>query len=214
MRLAVPGAVVVAVIALSLILGDGLEAVRSLDDALGELREFGAWAWIAAIGLLCADLILPVPASSVIAALGMIYGLVGGALVGATGLVAAGAIGYGLVRLLGRRVAVFLAGQSNLGRLQTFFDRSGAWAIVLTRGLPIVPEVVACLAGLAGMRASTFFLALVLGSVPMGFVYAAIGAGWRDHPSVAIAVAYLLPLLLLPGVLRLMRAPPPERSGR
>jgi uncharacterized membrane protein YdjX (TVP38/TMEM64 family) len=215
MRLAGPILGVMAVgAALSLLLGGELEAIRDVDRALGTLREFGAWAGVAAVGLLSADLVLPVPASAVIAALGTTYGLVGGGLVGSAGLVAAGSLGYGLVRVLGRRAAVALAGESRLERLQAFFDRSGAWAIVLTRGLPIVPEVVACLAGLARMRPARFFLALGLGSLPMGFAYAAIGAGWRDHPSAAIAGAYLLPLLLLPWTLKLMRERPSGPSER
>lgn len=176
------------------------------DDAILALRGYGAWAWALAIGLICADLVLPVPAGSVIAALGVIYGFFAGGLLGSLALVAAGSLGYGLVRALGPGAAAFLAGAERLRALRSFFDRRGAWAIVLSRGLPIVPEVVSCLAGLAPMRWDRFILAVTLGSVPMGFAYAALGAGWSDRPLVAMGAAWVLPVLLLPFALRMMRS--------
>jgi hypothetical protein len=47
--------------------------------------------------------------------------------------------------------------------------------------------------------------ALTIGSVPTAFVFAAIGAGWADQPILALAVSYVLPILLLPIALYLMR---------
>jgi hypothetical protein len=50
-----------------------------------------------------------------------------------------------------------------------------------------------------------FIAALSVGSVPTAFAFAAIGAGWADQPILALAVSYVLPILLLPIVLYLMR---------
>jgi uncharacterized membrane protein YdjX (TVP38/TMEM64 family) len=61
------------------------------------------------------------------------------------------------------------------------------------------------LAGLAGMPLPKFTAALVVGSVPTGFVFAAIGAGWADQPILALVASYVLPILLLPVALALMR---------
>jgi hypothetical protein len=41
--------------------------------------------------------------------------------------------------------------------------------------------------------------------VPAAFAFAAIGAGWADQPVLALAVSYVLPILLLPIALYLMR---------
>jgi uncharacterized membrane protein YdjX (TVP38/TMEM64 family) len=91
-------------------------------------------------------------------------------------------------------------------RMRVFFDRAGAWAIILTRSLPYsVPEVIVCLAGLGGMRLGEFLLAMTLGSLPTAFVYAAIGAGWSDQPLLALAMSYVLPIVTLPLALYLMR---------
>jgi uncharacterized membrane protein YdjX (TVP38/TMEM64 family) len=157
------------------------------------------------IALICADVVLPVPQAAVIAALGIIYGTLLGGLLGTVGLIAGGFLGYGLMRTSARRLAQRVAG-SRLRKMETLFDRGGAWAIVLTRSLPYsVPEIMVFLAGLAGMPMRQFTTALATGSVPTAFVFAAIGAGWADQPILALAVSYVLPIVLLPIALYLMR---------
>jgi len=63
-------------------------------------------------------------------------------------------------------------------KMERVFDQGGPWAIVLTRSLPYsIPEAMVLIAGLAGMPRRTFTIALITGSVPTAFVFAAIGAG-------------------------------------
>src|SRR5829696_8447035 len=105
-----------------------------------------------------------------------------------------------------RRLVQRLPGLQSLHKMERSFERRGAWAIVLTRSLPYsVPEAVVFLAGLAGMPMRKFAAALTIGSVPTAFAFAAIGAGWADQPILALAVSYVLPILLLPVVLYLAR---------
>jgi len=93
-----------------------------------------------------------------------------------------------------------------LHKLERLFNRSGPWAIILTRSLPYsLAEATLFLAGLAGMPLKKFAVALTTGSVPTAFVFAAIGAGWADQPILALALSYLLPILLLPIGLYLLR---------
>jgi uncharacterized membrane protein YdjX (TVP38/TMEM64 family) len=61
------------------------------------------------------------------------------------------------------------------------------------------------LAGLAGMPMRKFTAALTIGSVPAAFAFAATGAGWADQPVLALAVSYMLPILLLPIAFYLMQ---------
>ena len=174
-------------------------------NAVLTLGQYEGWAWAVGIALIWADLLLPIPQTSVIAALGIIYGTLIGGLLGSVGLITGGLLGYGLMRTAARRFAQRVAG-ARLRRMESLFDRGGAWAIVLTRSLPFsVPEIMVLLAGIAGMPMRTFAAALTLGSVPAAFAFAAIGAGWADQPVLALAVSYLLPILLLPIALSLMR---------
>ena len=170
------------------------------------LRKYDAWAWAVGIALIWADLVLPVPQTVVIAALGIIYGAVLGGLLGSVGLITGGLLGYVLMRSSARRMLQRFAGPQSLNKMESLFEPAGAWAIVLTRSLPYsIPEAMVFLAGLAGMPIGKFTAALAVGSVPTAFAFAAIGAGWADQPILALAASYVLPILLLPVALYLMR---------
>ena len=170
------------------------------------LRRYESWAWALGIALIWADVVLPVPQTGVIAALGIIYGALLGGVLGSVGLITGGLLGYALMFTSARRFAQRFAGSESLHKMERVFDQGGAWAIVLTRSLPYsVPEAMVVLAGLAGMPKRTFFTALTVGSVPTAFVFAAIGAGWAEQPIVALLVSYVLPVFLLPIALYVIR---------
>jgi uncharacterized membrane protein YdjX (TVP38/TMEM64 family) len=170
------------------------------------LRDYESWAWALGIALIWADMVLPVPQTAVIAALGIIYGTLLGGLLGSLGLITSGVLGYGLMRTSARGLVNRFVGRQSLHEMESLFDRAGAWAIVLTRSLPYsVPEAIVFLAGLAGMPMGKFTMALTVGSVPTAFAFAAIGAGWADQPLLVLVVSYVLPILLLPVALYVMR---------
>jgi uncharacterized membrane protein YdjX (TVP38/TMEM64 family) len=178
---------------------------QEANDAVLTLRQYESWAWALGIALIWADLVLPVPQTAVIAALGIIYGTLLGGLLGSLGLITGGLLGYVLMLTSARRFVHRFVGPRSLHKMEGVFDRGGAWAIVLTRSLPYsVPEAMVFLAGLAGMPMGKFIAALTIGSVPTAFVFAAIGAGWGNQPILALVVSYVLPILLLPIALYLM----------
>jgi uncharacterized membrane protein YdjX (TVP38/TMEM64 family) len=196
----------VVVMALALASCATIPTPQEANDAVLILRKYESWAWAAGIVLIWADVVLPVPQTVVIAALGVIYGTVLGGLLGSVGLITGGLLGYVLMLTSARRMVKRFVGPQSLNRMETSFERSGAWAIVLTRSLPYsIPEAMVFLAGLAGMPTRKFTAALALGSVPTAFVFAAIGAGWDEQPILALMVSYVLPILLLPVALFLMR---------
>jgi uncharacterized membrane protein YdjX (TVP38/TMEM64 family) len=179
---------------------------QEANDAVLTLRNHGNWAWAVGIALIWIDLLLPIPQTAVVAALGIIYGTWLGGLLSTFALITGGLLGYGLMRTSARRLAQRLIRPKSLRKMESLFERGGAWAIVLTRSLPFsVPEAMVLLAGLAGMPIKKYTAALTLGSVPTAFVFAAVGAGWADQPVLALAVSYLLPILLLPIALYLIR---------
>jgi uncharacterized membrane protein YdjX (TVP38/TMEM64 family) len=177
------------------------------------LARYGKVAWIAGIVLLVLDLALPVPGSAVMAGLGFLYGPVLGGLIGSAGSVLSGLLAYGLCRKFGYAVARRIAGETELQKSERLFAHSGGWIVALSRWLPLLPEVIACLAGLARMPFRNFALALGCGSVPMAFAYAAVGSAGVKHPAVALTASILIPplLWLVVGSLlrRRMRGKPP-----
>ena len=214
---AVVGAIVVIMLASLLFVGDTIDRYFEGPEGLERLRSYGDWAWLAGIGLIISDLILPVPATTVIALLGMLYGPGLGGFIGGVGTLLAGLVAYGGCRLLGDRFVRFLVGEANLGRLQKFFARHGLWAIALTRWMPLLPEALCCLAGMSRMRFWPLFLALACGSFPMGFTFALLGEAYLDRPLTGLVVSALIPLAVWPPIHYLLRrkpagpeAPPPS----
>lgn len=157
------------------------------------LSGYGHWAWAVGMLLLVADLVLPIPGTAVMAALGFIYGAPLGGAIGAAGSFMGGALAYGLCRLTGRRGAIWLVGERDLVRGERIFARLGGWLVALSRWLPLFPEVIACLAGLVRMRPAVYFVALFCGSAPLGFTYATVGAAGTAHPALALLISALLP---------------------
>ena len=204
--------VLMAVLAIALLIilpfliwGDRLEAFFTGEGTVEWFRSFGAWAWAAALGLMLADLLLPIPGTAVMAAMGIIYGPLWGGLVSATGSVLAGSLAYGLCRTVKRERAVWITGQEGMERIEGLFDRWGGWLVAASRWLPVLPEMVSIIAGLAAMPARIYFPALLSGSVPLGFAYATAGHLGSDHPGLTLLAAALLPLLLWPLVQRILK---------
>ena len=178
--------------------GDAFERVFNQEECRRWFEEIRTYAWAVAIGLLLGDLFLPIPATGIMAALGSVYGPVVGTVVGAAGSVLAAMVGYGIARLGGKRLARLMASEEELARFQALFDRWGGFAIIFSRVLPILPEVVAILAGLARMRFGRFAAALVLGTVPTAFLFAYLGHVSREQPWYGLIAAVAIPMLLWP----------------
>jgi len=175
------------------------------ESAVEWIRSWGAWGWLAIVGLLMSDLFLPIPATPVMAAAGYLYGPVLGGVISATGSFCAGMAGYGLCRAFGRGIAARLAGGEEMAAHETLFQRSGPWLVAASRWLPLLPEVVSCLAGLTRMPLRIFATALACGSIPLGFVYAGIGAAGQESPGLAIILSILVPPILWALVRPLLR---------
>jgi len=190
-----------AVVALALLValpfalwGDEVEAWLSIDGATGWMRGFGGWAWAAGLALIVSDIFLPVPATAVMAALGVIYGPLAGGALSALGSIIAGLAGYGICRLVNPRLAERLAGARVMAQARRLFDRWGGWLVAASRWLPVLPEMVSFLAGLVRMPFWRFAAALICGAVPLGFAYAAIGALGAEAPVLTLVIAALAPL--------------------
>jgi uncharacterized membrane protein YdjX (TVP38/TMEM64 family) len=176
--------------------GEELMNFFSQEGTVNWLKSYGDWAWLIAIVLLMADLLLPLPATLILAALGYIYGPIAGGLIGAAGSFMSGALGYWLCRSLGEKTSFKLLGEKDFERGKQLSGNIGGWVVVLSRWLPVFPEVIACMAGLTRMPARYFHGALLCGSLPMGFVYAFVGYAGVDHPAVSIGLSAGVPPLI------------------
>ena len=179
-----------------LLWGGTFDRALSFEGAVAWLRGYGPFGGVVVIALLVADVFLPIPATPLMSAAGYLYGSVMGGLLSASGSFLSGVLAYSLCRRFGRGAARRFAGELELERAERYFARRGAWWVALSRWLPLLPEAIACMAGLTRMPSRVFVLALLCGCVPMGFVYAAIGAAGGEHPRLALALSAIVPAIL------------------
>lgn len=188
-----------------LIWGGGWQEAFSLEGGVSRLQGAGDWAWALGIGLLVADLVLPVPGTIIMSALGFLYGPWLGGLIAAAGSMAAGVSGFLIGRLFGERLIRRWLGDREFERGTALFRSQGGWMVAISRALPILPEVLACSAGVMRMGFRPFCLALAAGSVPMGFAFASIGALGHSAPQSALVLSLGIPGLLWFGGQYLLR---------
>jgi uncharacterized membrane protein YdjX (TVP38/TMEM64 family) len=206
-------AIVVLMLVPVFIFDDEIDRYFAGEEGLRRLQEYGGWAWLVGIALIVSDLVLPVPSTAVTAGLGMMYGPVLGGLIGGVGSTLAGLVAYGGCRLLGKRVLDFLVGPANLGKLGRFFARHGLWAVALSRWMPLLPEALCCLAGMARAPFGPFLAALACGSMAMGFAFGFLGRAYLEQPVAGLVISALIPLAVWPIAHRFVRRPASRRTA-
>lgn len=189
------GLVLATVVVPWLIWGDAVDAALDAAGLARLLGESPVGAAIAGLGLILADVLLPVPATPVMSALGLVLGPWVGGLVSAAGSFLAGCLAYGLARVLGRVPAAWVAGDG-MAELEARFSRHGGWWVALSRWAPVLPEAVAALAGVARMPFGRFAAALACGSLPLGLAFAWIGHLGHASPMLALLLSALVPAVL------------------
>lgn len=193
---------IIAVLAVPyLIWGEQIEDFWTKTNVVEYLRAQGPWAAVVGVGLICADLVVPMPGPAIMAALGLIYGFLSGALIATFASFLVGIIAYTLCRAIGPRAAAWITSAGEINRLSGFFERYGMWAIAVSRLLPWVPEILACLAGLSGMSLARFATGNLIGSIAVGVINAYFGSrGQTDPETLAFVIAlpyFLIPVFLL-----------------
>lgn len=173
-RLWVPVGMVLAFL-LALFLLAEIAGLPILRDPSPWLHRGGPPAALLGVGLLVADLLLPVPSSLVMISLGALFGVAWGAALSLAGSVGAALAGFAIGRrgdpLLARLVAP--AERAAADRL---LSRWGGLAIAVTRPVPLLADAVVILAGASPLGWGQAALAAALGSLPPALLYAVTGA--------------------------------------
>lgn len=181
-------------------------------DALvaGWLEPRPAAPFLAAleIGILAADLVLPVPSSLVATLGGAELGVEVGTACAFLGLSAGSLAGWWAGRAAGARALAGLAAADRhaLERIQRWL---GPLLVVLTRPLPLVAEATALVAGGSGMPLRDFLPAAASGNFAIALVWSAAGAAGRSADSLPIALIWslVLPVALAWLAVRFRRLP-------
>ena len=141
--------------------------------------------------LLAADLFIAVPTLSLTILSGYFLGFGWAIFYSLFGMILAGVVGYWLSRLFGERILCFLIkDQTKRNEVIASFERHGFTMILLSRAVPILPEVTACLSGLTGMSFFKFLSAWLISSIPYVLIATYFGSiSTLDDPKPAILAA-------------------------
>ncbi|WP_096085712.1 TVP38/TMEM64 family protein [Agaribacterium haliotis] len=148
--------------------------------------------------LLFADLFIAVPTLTVTILAGYFLGYSYGALSALLGMQLAGCCGYVISRRFGDSVFCFLLKDENKrAEAIASFQRHGFAMILLSRALPILPEVCACLAGMTRMPFLKFISAWSLSTTPYVLIAAYAGSlSSLENPKPAILTAIFMSFFL------------------
>jgi uncharacterized membrane protein YdjX (TVP38/TMEM64 family) len=162
------------------------------------------------IGLLVADVVLPVPSSLVMMAHGAVFGLALGAGLSLLGAVGAAVAGYALGRWAGPPTLRRVCSSAERERAAGLVRRWGLLAVVASRPVPLLAETVALVAGAERLGVLRTAAASVIGALPGALLYAAAGTVGTAGPggtTVFGAVLTIAALLWLFGTVRARRTP-------
>ncbi len=146
--------------------------------------------------------LLMVPVTLLIAATGIVFGVLPGAPYALVGTVCAAAAGYGLGAAIGRKTARRLLG-TRLNRLSRRVARRGTLAMILIRLLPLAPfGVINIACGASHIRLRDYLLGTLVGVTPGVLLTTAFAhnllQAWR-RPSHQTLGVLLIVVLLLAG---------------
>lgn len=187
--------------------------VPLLTDPVPVLRAAGPLAGVLGVGLLLADVLVPVPSSLVMTAHGALFGPVLGAclsLVGGAGATVIAVWAGGRGRPAVRR----LAADDHRERAERLVGRYGLLAVIATRPVPVLAETVAVVSGAAGLSLRAAALAGAVGNAVPAVLYALAGtAAVGTVGGTAVFAGVLALAAVLWAVPTLLARTSPRRSG-
>lgn len=174
-----------------------------LTDPQALMNARSAGAALAGIGLLVADVILPVPSSLIMIANGALFGVALGTALSLAGHLGAALAGF----FIGRRGEALLnriVPPEEQARANRLLAEWGWFAVIMTRPVPLLAETTAVMAGASVMTWRSLFLAALAGSLPTALLYALTGATAANFDSMVLSLGLAL---LMAGLFWLVGRP-------
>ncbi|HEV7744514.1 MAG TPA: VTT domain-containing protein [Pyrinomonadaceae bacterium] len=165
--------------------------ITLLTDPTPLMKHGGLLAGALGVGLLIADVVLPVPSSLVMVAHGALFGVWLGTVLSLVGSVGAALFGFAIGRRGGKLLQRLITADER-ARADRLLARWGVIAIIVTRPVPLLAETVAIMAGASPMSWSSLTLAALAGSLPPAFLYALTGASVAKFQSTVLMFGVVL----------------------
>lgn len=159
--------------------------------------------WISALiimGLLIADIIIPVPASIVMIVSGILFGGFLGGIIALAGSLLGALINFQLSRKLGREKIAKWLGDKEYNRLSVAMDKYSGFVVILTRMVPLAMESISTLSGISEIKFKKFFLLNLIGFLPIIFLYSYTGAVYKTNHIynifLILVIGFFAPLII------------------
>lgn len=186
-------AIVAAVVVGSKLLIENVLGIDLEPWVRSQLAQAGMAGAGVVIGLLAADVFIPVPSSVIMILSGAAFGVWWGSAIALIGSLAGEWLGFEVARRWGGAwTARFIGDEREVARLKAMIARHGAAAVAVTRPIPVVMETMSLIAGASAMTRPAFLIASLIGTLPIVIVYAYAGATAADTGSLIPAVVILL----------------------
>ncbi len=162
-----------------------------LTDPSKWLGRGGLLAALLGVGLLIADVLLPVPSSLVMIAHGALFGVALGTLLSLIGSVGAALTGFALGRRGGKWLEKAVTADER-ERIERMLERWGALAIIVTRPVPLLAEATAIMAGASAMSWQRLAAASFAGSLPPSLLYALTGSVAASFQNTTLMFCFIM----------------------
>ncbi|MFX1286179.1 MAG: TVP38/TMEM64 family protein [Promethearchaeota archaeon] len=140
-----------------------------------DLKEWGWLIFILFMGI--QGILVPIPSELVLLSSGLIWGLIGGTILGIIGSMAAGILTYYIAVLGGRPMMERFLGQENLDVLDFYIGKYGTAAILVARAFPFMAfDPISYAAGFLKIEFRSYCIATLIGSVIRCVFYAWLGS--------------------------------------
>ena len=178
-----------------------------LDSLVYLIEESGAWVYVLAPLFMVTVAILPIPAEIPAMLNGMVFGARVGALITWSGAIVGAVVSFELARRFGRPLAEKLVSPPALAKADRLVLSAGWKGLLTVRLIPAVAfTLINWAAGLTSIGRATFVWTTAIGILPGAIVFTLSGAGlgalYRRHPQLALALGLLVLVLIAWTVLR------------
>lgn len=170
----------------------GILTIEQIQNWLYQAKNISPfYVGLIVVALLFADLFIAVPTLTIIILSGYFLGFFYGVIFSLSGVVLAGVVGYGLSRYYGDSILNYLVKDDDKkDEAVTIFKKHGFVMILLSRAMPILPEVSACLSGMTKMDFKRFLFAWLLSAIPYILIATYAGSiSTLENPKPAIFIA-------------------------
>jgi len=183
-QLLVPFLVFTVLIILIFVFFGGSEVY--FQEVLEEARTDVSYYSFLSFLVLSSDIVLPVPSSIIMHFNGMVLGTIWGALLSLVSVMISSVVGY----YLGRSTKWMT--KSKNAKESELLNKYGVFAIIMSRGIPILSESIVLICGYNRFNFKQFMGYSLLGYVPICFIYAYFGNLSNNLFYIAVSISILL----------------------